>query len=119
MTAHPPTLTIRRLGPEDQVAVEMLAELDSSHVPEYPMLGVEVEGRLLAAASIATGESVSDPFSRTEELRELLAIRTGQLRRREQPVRQRLLRRTSSPEAPGAPAPATGGALLTLHTPAR
>jgi len=116
---NPTTLTIRRLGHEDQVAVATLAELDSSHVPEYPLLGIEVEGRLIAAASIASGETVSDPFSRTEELRELLAVRTGQLRRRERPVRSGLLRRAPAPEAPGAPAPATGGALLTLHTPAR
>lgn len=119
MITNPTALTIRRLGHEDQVAVETLAELDSSHVPEYPLLGIEVEGRLLAAASIATGETVADPFSRTRELRELLEIRVGQLRRREQPVRPGLLRRTPAPEAPGAPAPATGGALLTLHTPAR
>ena len=119
MTANPTTLTIRRLGHDDQVAVETLAELDSAHVPEHPLLGVFVEGRLLAAASIATGETVADPFSRTDELRELLAVRTDQLRRRERHAPRRLRRRTHIPEAPGAPAPATGGALLTLHTPAR
>ena len=48
------------------------------------MLGVEVEGRLLAAISIETGEVIADPFSRTSELRALLKLRAAQL---EQPAR--------------------------------
>jgi hypothetical protein len=119
MTDNPTTLTFRRLGRDDQVAVETLAELDSSHVPEYPLIGVEVEGRLLAAASVATGETVADPFSRTEELRELLATRTDQLRRRDRQARPGLRHRTRSRRAVSAPAPATTGGPLTLHTPAR
>ena len=37
----------------------------------------------MAAISLATGESIADPFSRTGELRALLELRAAQLRRRE------------------------------------
>jgi hypothetical protein len=73
---------IRRLEGDDQAAVARLAQLDSRPVPEGALLGAEVEGRLLAATSLATGESIADPFSRTGELRALLELRAAQLRRR-------------------------------------
>ena len=44
------------------------------------MLGAEVEGRLLAAISIETGEVIADPFSRTSELRALLKLRASPAR---------------------------------------
>jgi hypothetical protein len=76
-------ISIRRLGGDDLAEVERLAQLDSRRPPEGALLGVEIEGRLLAAISLATGESVADPFSRTGELRALLELRAAQLRRRE------------------------------------
>ena len=39
------------------------------------MLGAEVEGRLLAAISLADGAVVADPFSPTGELADLLELR--------------------------------------------
>jgi hypothetical protein len=86
---HPPTtihadgISIRRLGREDTAQVERLAQLDSRRAPEGALLGIEIEGRLVAAISLATGESMGDPFSRTDELRALLELRAAQLRRRE------------------------------------
>jgi hypothetical protein len=79
---HTSGINIRRLGGDDLAQVERLAQLDSRRAPEGALLGVEVEGRLLAAISLATGDSIADPFSRTGELRALLELRAAQLRRR-------------------------------------
>src|SRR5919201_2398053 len=86
---HTDGVVIRRLGPDDSSAVRRLAQLDSSPLPKGPLLGAEVEGRLLAAISLISGESVADPFARSEELRALLELRAAQLRRR---LRRRLPR---------------------------
>jgi hypothetical protein len=80
---HDDGLRIRPLRRDDQAEVERLSQLDSRHVPEGGLLGVEVEGRLVAAISLATGESIADPFSHSGELRALLELRAAQLRRRE------------------------------------
>jgi hypothetical protein len=85
-------VNIRQLGGDDLAAVERLAQLDSQRLPEGPLLGAEIEGRLLAAISLASGESVADPFSRTAELRALLELRAAQLRRRQNGRRPRPLR---------------------------
>jgi hypothetical protein len=93
---HTDGIKIRRLGDEDLAAVKRLAQLDSHHPPEGALLGVEIDGRLLAAISLASGESVADPFSRTGELRALLELRAAQLRRREN-GRRRLRRHLPQP----------------------
>jgi hypothetical protein len=88
-TDHLPKITqndgisIRRLEAEDLAEVDRLAQLDSGRQPQGALLGVVVEGRLVAAISLATGDSIADPFSRTAELRALLELRAAQLRRRE------------------------------------
>jgi hypothetical protein len=82
MTPINSTLTLRNLTAADSGAVERLAQLDGRAAPTGSLLGAEVEGRLLAARSVETGEVVADPFSRTEELRALLDLRTTQLRER-------------------------------------
>lgn len=102
-------ITIRRLGDRDLAAVERLAQLDSRRPPEGALLGVEIDGRLLAAISLATGESMADPFSRTGELRALLELRAAQLRRRDH-GRRRLPRRLPQPKARAALAGGPGGA---------
>jgi hypothetical protein len=78
-----PTITIRRLSSTDadRAALARLAELDSAHTLNGSALGAEVEGRLLAAISIDTGQVVADPFSRTSELRAMLKLRLAQLNR--------------------------------------
>lgn len=101
-------INIRQLTALDSVEVDRLAALESSSAPLGPLLGAEVEGKLLAAIAIGSGEVVADPFSRTKELRDLLELRVAQLRQHQRPVRGVLRRRSAS-----APAPA--GQLVGLH----
>jgi hypothetical protein len=109
MRSNNSNITIRRLAPADDLTVAMLADLDAADAPDGPLLGAEVEGKLLAAISLRTGEVVADPFSRTAELTDLLELRVAQMRKRERPLRGRLLRRRS------ASAPAPAGQLVGLH----
>jgi hypothetical protein len=110
------TVTIRRLSEDERDRVEQLAQLDSEHAPAGPWLGAEVEGRILAVTSLQTGETVSDPFSHTSELRAMLELRAAQLGRRDNGRRRRFAIRSSSDSRaalPGSP-PGSGGRLLTL-----
>ena len=77
-------ITIRRmdLDERDRARVAELAERDSHESLTGPILGIEVEGTLLAATSLDGGDSIADPFSRTAELRKMLELRATQLRRR-------------------------------------
>jgi len=72
-------VTIRRAGSDDEAAVRRLADLDSTRVPDGPLLMAEIEGRAVAAISVLSGESFADPFLRTLELRRLLELRASQL----------------------------------------
>ena len=90
MTTTHSTLTLRPLGALDATGVDRLSALEGRQAPQAPLLGAEVEGRLLAAVSIETGEVIADPFSRTAELQALLELRAAQLRER----RPRLIGRT-------------------------
>jgi hypothetical protein len=101
-------LTIRRvdLADADVEALARLAELDSHAELEGPVLGAEVEGRLLAAVSVNTGTVIADPFSRTSELRTLLKLRLDQLQDRRQDRRRfraRRLSRRGRPAVGGSP----------------
>ena len=75
-------ITIRRmdLSGSDRSALARLAQLDTRPQPQGTVLGAEVEGKLVAAISIDSGDAVADPFSRTGELRNLLELRAAQLR---------------------------------------
>jgi hypothetical protein len=110
-------VTIRRLGGEDLAASRRLAQLDSHPPLEEPLLGIEIEGRLVAAISLQTGESVADPFSRTAELRALLELRAAQLQRRDRG--RRLRRGLLRPSASSAPLSSPRGApsWLIAHRP--
>ena len=81
------------------------------------VLIAEVEGEILAATSLATGKTIADPFSRTAELRSLLELRAGQLRRRVRRQRFRggtvVSRRRARAALAGSP-PGAGGRLLEL-----
>jgi hypothetical protein len=116
-TDHIAAITIRRLTDGDRDAVRRLAQLDSRRAPEGELLGVEVEGRLLAAVSVSSGETIADPFSRTKEIRAMLDLRLAQLRRRSGARRRGLRRpapaRRSRASLAGSP-PGAGGRLLTL-----
>ena len=106
------SVTIRRLSEAERGRVKLIAELDSMRVPEAPWLGAEVGGRVLAVISLASGETVADPFSRTAELRAMLELRAAQLRRPANGRPNRARRRGRAILA-GSP-PGAGGRLLTL-----
>jgi hypothetical protein len=72
-------VTIRRAGPADEAVLRRLGDLDSTRVPDGPLLMAEIAGRAVAAISIHSGESFADPFLRTLELRRLLELRASQL----------------------------------------
>jgi hypothetical protein len=79
---HEKAIEIRMLGLEDGAAVARLAQLDTADAPPSPVLGAIVDGRLVAAHSVATGESVADPFRHTAQIRSLLTERARQVRGR-------------------------------------
>jgi hypothetical protein len=72
-------VTIRRAGADDETALRRLADLDSTRVPDGPVLMAEIDGRAVAAISVLSGESFADPFVLTLELRRLLELRASQL----------------------------------------
>jgi hypothetical protein len=111
------TLTIRRLTEDDEADMARLAELDSSAALQAPLLGVEIEDRLLAAVSIETGKVVADPFSRTAELRDLLELRATQLRGRRKRSRLALRSRRGPSGALAGSPPGAAGKLATLYSP--
>jgi hypothetical protein len=73
-------VTIRRLDDADAPAVDRVSGRDSASRPTGELLGAEVDGELIAAVSITTGEIVADPFTRTDAARSLLLLRAAQLR---------------------------------------
>jgi hypothetical protein len=109
------SVTIRRLSEEDNGRIRLLAQLEGRHEPEGPWLGAEVEGQVLAATSLTTGETISNPFSRTAELRAMLELRVAQLRRRSNGGGRFRIRAARDARAalPSSP-PGSGGRLLTL-----
>jgi hypothetical protein len=74
-------IEIRMLGAGDGAALARLAELDTADPPTTPVLGGILDGRLVAAHSLATGESIADPFLPTAEIRFLLANKARQVPR--------------------------------------
>jgi hypothetical protein len=79
-TLEPQTITIRPLRQRDVAAVEQLAELEERRVPPGPLLVAEVEGTVEAAVALEDGETVANPFARSEEVVSLLHLRAEQLR---------------------------------------
>jgi hypothetical protein len=77
-------VTVRRLDhrPADRAALGYLADLDSREPLEGEVLGAELDGALVAAISLTTGDVIADPFSPTGEIRSLLELRARQLRGR-------------------------------------
>jgi hypothetical protein len=72
-------VTIRSARADDERALQRLADLDSTRVPDGPVLMAEIDGQAVAAISVASGESFADPFVPTQELRRLLELRASQL----------------------------------------
>jgi hypothetical protein len=71
-------LTIR-LAPTREPAVEQLAELDGRVLPAGPRLVAEVDGRPIAALSLADATAVADPMRPSAPFVELLRVRARQL----------------------------------------
>jgi hypothetical protein len=80
-------IVIRMNGPGDQTALRRLAELDSRTLPEGSFLLAEVRGELVAAAPLdADCELLKDPFRRTFNVRQLLELQAGYVRRAGHPT---------------------------------
>jgi hypothetical protein len=77
------SLTIRLATPFDGGALRRLSELDSSSMPENPVLVAEIGGELWAAISLEDWQTVADPFRPTGELQFLLLERARQIQRAE------------------------------------
>jgi hypothetical protein len=75
-------ISIRFATDDDAPGLERVAQRDTRRLPTPPHLVVEVDGRILIAHSLASGEVVADPFTRTEELRAMVAVRAAQLTKR-------------------------------------
>ncbi len=90
---HADAVTIRRAGADDEAALRRLADLDSTRVPDGPVLIAEIDGRAVAAISVLTNETFADPFVPTLELRRLLELRASQLHLPLEEPRRRGLRR--------------------------
>lgn len=99
---RPGRLEIRRLATrgDDRSSLRRVAERDSATVPAGEVIGAELDGRLLAAHSLTTGETVADPFVETELARELLELRAGQIARAE-PLERSLAWARRSAESTG------------------
>jgi hypothetical protein len=76
-------LRIRYATPDDTVALERLAQLDSRRPPRGVVLLADVEGALWAAISLDDGHLIADPFRPSGELAFRLAQRARAIRRAE------------------------------------
>jgi hypothetical protein len=72
-------LTIRFATAADDIALDRLAQLDSTIVPAAPRLLAEADGHLIAAISARDGGAIGDPFTRSDEAVALLRRRARQL----------------------------------------
>jgi hypothetical protein len=70
---------MRKARPDDERALERLAQLDSHPPLEGPVLVAEVAGELRAARSLGTGETIADPLQPTAHLRDLLSTQALQM----------------------------------------
>ena len=92
----PAEVTIRAATADDRAELERLAGLDSTRLPAGPMLVAEVGDEFRAAYSVSERRAIANPFRRTAELVELLAMRARQLN-----GGKRRRRRSAAPQPPG------------------
>jgi hypothetical protein len=72
-------VTVRRAHYGDEAALADLAALDSTRLPEGPMLVAEADSRVLAALPLGSGRPIADPFVPSAHLVELLRMRAEQI----------------------------------------
>ncbi|MEA2321133.1 MAG: hypothetical protein QOD81_983 [Solirubrobacteraceae bacterium] len=84
--------TIRVADPDDAVALQRLAALDSRPLPPGRLLVAEVDGELWAAVSLQDARDIADPFRPSGELVLLLHERARQLAAAGAPRRRGALR---------------------------
>jgi hypothetical protein len=73
------TITVRVADLAQEPALERLGELSGLPTPPGRYLVAEVDGEVWAALPLAGGEPFADPFLPALEVKELLALRRGQL----------------------------------------
>jgi ABC-type taurine transport system substrate-binding protein len=73
-------ITIRPASVQDAPAIARLAVLDGHRLPAGEQLVAEAGGHILAAADVASGRTVADPFQPTAGVARLVALRAEQLR---------------------------------------
>ena len=83
---------LRLCRPADDPQLEALAVLEGRPLPYGRLVVATIRGCIVAAAPIAGGYTLRDPFARTEHLVKLLEVRVAQLR--EPAQRRRLIPRT-------------------------
>jgi|1185.fasta_scaffold459828_2 hypothetical protein len=93
MSTPTDTVTIRRAGSHDAVAIKLLAMLDSTPQLRGHVLVAESGGLVLAAISLEDGRVAADPFFPTADLVELLRARAERLELEHTPRRRLLSRR--------------------------
>jgi hypothetical protein len=96
-------LSIRYATPDDVIALERLAKLDSRRPPRGVVLLADVEGALWAAISLDDGHLIADPFRPSGELAFMLAQRARAIRRAERGRMDRLPRVWPAHRADEAP----------------
>jgi hypothetical protein len=74
------SVLIRAARGSDGPALRRLAALDSRPLPEGELLIAETDDEVVAALSLETGARVADPFRRTADVVDLLALRAKRLR---------------------------------------
>jgi hypothetical protein len=72
-------IALRRAGADETADLTRLAQLDSARPLVGDVLVALVDGRLVAAISLADGRVIADPLAPTTEARALLHTRAAQL----------------------------------------
>jgi hypothetical protein len=73
-------VTVRPYQARDAHALQRFAEMDGGQVPAEPILVAEIDGKVLAARSVLTRQTLADPSRPTAELVKLLDLRSVHLR---------------------------------------
>jgi hypothetical protein len=73
-------IVIRSAADADAPAIDRLGLLDGHRLPAGDQVVAEAGGQILAAAEVASGTTIADPFRPTGGVARLVALRAQQLR---------------------------------------